>query len=135
MKFVSLAVLALIGDESAVRKVHALAAAKNELQDADYYDRSFEEKEAKEMIKEQLPINKFDGLIHAQNGKIYDPETMKEVELNTESSAVQINDWYDDDFDRTSTFTGEPIATVQKRIALLQMDSQDWFDNAYERDQ
>jgi hypothetical protein len=114
MKFVSLAVLALIGDDMAIMKAHALNAARNEMQSADYYDRSFDEKEGAAIEKQKIVVNKFDGLVHAQDGKVYDPETMKVVDLTTDSSAVQLNqdNWYDDDFERTQTYTGEPIATV-----------------------
>jgi hypothetical protein len=45
MKFVSIAVLALLGDDMAIKKAHALTISRNEMQDADYYDRSYDEKE------------------------------------------------------------------------------------------
>ena len=71
---------------------------------------------------------------------------MKEVELITDSSAVQLsqNNWYDDDFERTSTWTGEPIATVQKRIAaaaMLQTEDRDlvaresWYDRSLDEEE
>ena len=125
MKYSSLAVLAFIGDEVAVKTVHALLSDKSELQTPDYYDRSFEANELKQMNKP--PVNPFDGLVHAQNGKLYDPETMREVDIE-DSSAVQTHDWYDEDFDRNSNWLGEPIATVQKRIAMAQQ--RDWFDDS-----
>jgi hypothetical protein len=137
MKFVSLAVLALIGDEMAIKKAQALKVARHEMQASDYYDRSFDEKEGAAIEKAKTSVNKFDGLVHAQNGKVYDPENMKEVELTTDSSAVQLNqdNWYDDDFERTQTFTGEPIATVQQKMALLQTESSDLFDRDFEAHQ
>ena len=49
MKFTSLAILALLGDEVAVNRAHAMRVTRGELQDPDYYDRSFDQKEAKEM--------------------------------------------------------------------------------------
>jgi hypothetical protein len=126
MKITSLAVLALIGDEYTVRYVHAkMEASAHEIQSADYYDRSFEEKEAKEMADEskKLAINKWDGLIHAQNGKVYDPATMKEVELET--TDVQLDE----------TFSGEPIGIVQQRIGLMQTQSKDWYDDQVEKEE
>lgn len=121
MKFVSLAVLALIGDDLAVKKAHAMAAAKNELQEPDYFDRSFEEIEAKQMAKQQLNINKWDGLIHAQNGKLIDPNTMKEVD--TEISEVQLDE----------SFSGEPIGIVEQRYGLIQTQANNWYDEDFER--
>ena len=107
--------------------------SNNELVPKDYYDRSFEETE---MARQEFPINKFDGLIHAQNGHVYDPATMREVELE-ETSAIQTrsNDWYDEDFDRKQNYLGEPIGTVQKKIAEKQalLQTGDWYDTDFER--
>lgn len=110
MKFTSLAVLALLGDESATAT--AMQIARGELQTPDYYDRSFNNKEAKEMEKVDMQVNKWDGLVHAQNGKVYDPKTMKEVALET--TDVQLDEG----------FAGEPIALVQQR-----MQKKDWCDS------
>jgi len=62
---------------------------------------------------------------------------LKEVETDIDSMAVQTHDWYDRDFEEKNTFTGEPIATVQKRLekqpkALLQTGSGDWYDRDFE---
>ena len=107
MKITSIAVLALIGDEFAVKMAHA----RNLMQDPDYYDRSFN---AAEQNQKVIQVNKWDGLVHAQNGKVYDPQTMKEVELNTDSSAVQLEESH-------------------PRQRLMQARANNWFDESYER--
>jgi hypothetical protein len=110
MKYSQLAVLALIGDKVAVKTVQALKARNHDLVGEDYFDRSYNENE--QVAAQKPPVNKFDGLIHAQNGKVYDPQSLKEVDINEDSAAVQTGDWYDDDFEEKNTWTGEPIATV-----------------------
>ena len=62
----------------------------------DRFDTDFEKKIADARLPKP---NKFDGLIHAQNGKVYDPETGKEVALEEEFVML-----------------GEPIGLVQQRI-------------------
>ena len=103
MKFASIAVLALIGDEIAVNRAHAMTVARGELQNPDYYDRSLNAEEVKAAQQEDKIVNKWDGLVHAQNGKTYDPKTMKEIALET--SEVQLDE----------QFAGEPIRLVQQR--------------------
>jgi hypothetical protein len=51
-----------------------------------------------------MNVNKWDGLVHAQNGKVYDPKSMKEVALET--TDVQLDE----------SFAGEPIALVQQKM-------------------
>jgi hypothetical protein len=87
--------------------------ASHDIVDEDYFDRNYSAAEKKEIARP--PVNKFDGMIHAQNGKIFDPATLREVDTDIDSMAVQTKDWYDKDFDAKNTFTGEPIANVQKR--------------------
>ena len=64
------------------------------------------------MQKVEMNVNKWDGLVHAQNGKVYDPKSMKEVALET--TDVQLDE----------SFAGEPIALVQKK-----MQKKDWCDS------
>ena len=66
--------------------------------------------------KSQVIVNKWDGLVHAQNGKVYDPKSMKEVALDT--SDVQLDEG----------IAGEPIALVQQRLSK-KMQRKDWCDS------
>ena len=46
-----------------------------------WFDESYERQEKANELRETRPqVNKFDGLIHAQNGKVYDPQTGKQVD-------------------------------------------------------
>ena len=62
----------------------------------DGFDKSMDRKQ-EEMARAPV-INKFDGLIHAQNGKVYDPVSKKEVTL--EESYVQTGDVYDETYEK-----------------------------------
>ena len=64
------------------------------------------------MQRVEMNVNKWDGLVHAQNGKVYDPKSMKEVALET--TDVQLDE----------SFAGEPIALVQQK-----MQKKDWCDS------
>ena len=75
-------------DESLVQ----VRFVKNMAQDG--FDKSMDREQ--EMAKAPK-VNKFDGLIHAQNGRTYDPVSMKEVVQ--EHSLLQTGDNYDETFE------------------------------------
>ena len=55
----------------------------------DVFDENFEIDKHLHKVKKQHKVNRWDGLIHAKNGKRYDPETMKEVQDLDDEEAVQ----------------------------------------------
>ena len=75
-------------------------------------------------------VNKFDGLIHAQNGKIYDPVSKKEVVQ--EHLLLQTGDNYDETFEHDQK--REQFLLAQKKTVepLKEYTSTNWFDRQFE---
>jgi len=86
-----------------------------------YFEESFQRDQARELAeqkhhkvlsqKEWSQVNKFDGLIHAKDGKLIDPENGNEVEPTNDVSDVFLND--------------HPISSSR---------DDRYFEEAYERD-
>lgn len=69
----------------------------------DIYDDNMEARMIQKQVDSQFHANPFDGMIHAQNGKIYDPTNGRDVtrEMTEENDYVAIDaeDRYDDEYE------------------------------------
>ena len=94
------------------------------------------------MQKVEMNVNKWDGLVHAQKGKVYDPKSMKEVALET--TDVQLNeekrDWCDSGIKGTDWCAQEETKDLNERtkrqqgLMFVQRQQKDWCDRGIHSD-
>lgn len=73
------------------------------LDNEEWYDESLDRFYAKKSrFAEQPVVNQFDGMIHAQDGRIFDPVNGKEVDNESWALQTESNDWFDQDIVRSA---------------------------------
>ena len=60
----------------------------------------FYDKQERAEKKAVLEVSQFDGMIHTADGKEFDPNTGREVDIEWEDIQTGANDWFDQDFER-----------------------------------
>lgn len=115
------------------------------VQTGDIYDDNMETRSIEKKVEANFHANPWDGMIHAQDGKIFDPASGRDVtrEMTEENDYAQIDteDHFDDEFEinpeKPIKMKGlsEPINPATGAVGNLAqkkstMTSKDWADKA-----